>query len=295
MPAPRAATSLLSMQGHSSHRLHPLERRTFLSAGQLDKSFGGTGTVITDLPPQQIDYEGPIAVLPRADGKVITVANAIAQPLTNAQPHRAILVRYNADGSLDDTFDQDGIEITAVPGWDSTWPLAATLLGDNTILVWMRIERNYDSSKPDQVTSATAMIHYSADGQPDFTSPLDQHLGGEGRVFLALPNGKTLVAGNDFNNTQYDNTDDFFFLARLNVDGSVDITFGNNGRVLLGENPAIGSITDIDVRPNGKIVLTRTKNVFKYLHQLNADGSTDTTFGGGLGFVFKQNEHLVIL
>src|SRR5689334_8527628 len=66
-----------------------LENRSLLSAGDLDSTFGSAGKVI-----------GPAGsaadVVVQSDSKIIAAEGTT-------------LVRYNANGSLDTTFDSDGI------------------------------------------------------------------------------------------------------------------------------------------------------------------------------------------
>jgi uncharacterized delta-60 repeat protein len=93
-------------------------------------------------------------------------------------------------------------------------------------------------------------------------------------------NGKLLAAGSGMvkgNKTE-------FALARYNPDGSLDTTFGSNGRVMT----AIGSsaynyATGMVVQPDGKIILVGTGGTSGYnsicLVRYTANGALDTTFG----------------
>jgi uncharacterized delta-60 repeat protein len=77
-------------------------------------------------------------------------------------------------------------------------------------------------------------------------------------------------------------------VGRMNADGTLDVTFGNNGYYNLGSTG--GSVFGYDVRlqPDGKIVvcggysLTASNTEFLVV-RLNPDGTPDTTFGGGDG------------
>jgi uncharacterized delta-60 repeat protein len=71
----------------------------FNSNGGLDATFGGTGIVITDLGNNE--YGSDLAIQP--DGKIIVVGKIFASNFSDL-----LLVRYNGDGSLDDTFGFDG-------------------------------------------------------------------------------------------------------------------------------------------------------------------------------------------
>lgn len=89
--------------------------------------------------------------------------------------------------------------------------------------------------------------------------------------------GKILIGGNF---TSYNGTNRSR-IARLNTDGTIDLTF----------DPGAGvnsSVFDIEVQPDGKIILVgnfTTANFLNrnYIIRLNADGSIDNTFNIGIG------------
>jgi uncharacterized delta-60 repeat protein len=95
---------------------------------------------------------------------------------------------------------------------------------------------------------------------------------------LALqPDGKTVIAGLFFG------VDDRrrIALARVNADGSVDTTFGEN---LAGVD---GSVASLAIQPDGKILVAGSFPTINgvargNIARVNADGSTDTSFGAGL-------------
>jgi uncharacterized delta-60 repeat protein len=80
----------------------------YLSDGQLDPSWGGTGVVFDPIPPSLVSgpgiSDGAMAVLVLPDGKVL----AAGSTHFNAAEGRMLLARYRADGSLDTCFDGDG-------------------------------------------------------------------------------------------------------------------------------------------------------------------------------------------
>lgn len=102
-------------------------------------------------------------------------------------------------------------------------------------------------------------------------------------VFI-LPDGKILVAGQSAQNTFQ------MFLPspmaiRYNSDGTLDTTFGTNGKVRTG---GVMSVSDVLLQPDGKILFAggsdptynTSPNDFA-LVRLNADGSLDQSFGTG--------------
>jgi uncharacterized delta-60 repeat protein len=79
------------------------------SNGSLDGSFNGTGRVVTSIGPTD-DEANNVAVQP--DGKIIAIGQS-----SNGSNYDFALARYNADGTLDPMFGNDGTQTTAIgPG-----------------------------------------------------------------------------------------------------------------------------------------------------------------------------------
>jgi uncharacterized delta-60 repeat protein len=74
--------------------------------GSLDTGFDGDGKVTTAIGAAN-DYG--YSVIQQADGKLVVAGTSY-----NGSSYDFALVRYNADGSLDASFDGDGIVTTAI-------------------------------------------------------------------------------------------------------------------------------------------------------------------------------------
>src|SRR5262249_18329443 len=73
--------------------------------GSLDTTFDGDGIVITNASPFGSDGR---SIVVQNDGKIVVAG------VSNQSDHTAVLVvRYNDDGSLDTSFDVDGIVTTS--------------------------------------------------------------------------------------------------------------------------------------------------------------------------------------
>jgi uncharacterized delta-60 repeat protein len=92
--------------------------------------------------------------------------------------------------------------------------------------------------------------------------------------------GKIVVAG-ALNNGS--NTDSY--IARYHADGTLDLTFGDNGVVILAVSASNDALTSVAVQNDGKIVATGYAR--NGIHddfavvRLNSDGSLDSGFGTG--------------
>ncbi|MBK8464799.1 MAG: proprotein convertase P-domain-containing protein [Chloracidobacterium sp.] len=77
--------------------------------GSLDTSFNGTGIVKTPVGPSH-DWANSVAI--QSDGKIVAAGKSYSAAV--GQDTGFSLVRYNADGSLDSTFDGDGKLISLI-------------------------------------------------------------------------------------------------------------------------------------------------------------------------------------
>jgi uncharacterized delta-60 repeat protein len=98
--------------------------------------------------------------------------------------------------------------------------------------------------------------------------------GGAGAELVLQPDGKLVVALDDFN--------DDIYVARYNPDGSLDASFGTGGEVVVESN--LAEVHDLIRQPDGKLVVAGA-DVFEgtqydiVLVRLNPDGSLDGSFG----------------
>ena len=99
------------------------------------------------------------------------------------------------------------------------------------------------------------------------------------------PDGKLVTAGTTYINNDYTNED--FAIARYNTDGSLDASFGNNGKVTTDFPGLAAVISAVVIQPDGKIVVAGGAfplfvfaGDFK-VARYNPNGSLDTSFGNG--------------
>lgn len=94
--------------------------------GGLDSSFGENGTVVTQLGS---GYDFSFAVSLDSGGKIIAAGRSL-----NGSNYNFAVVRYNLNGSLDDSFDADGKVITDF-GFGDDEARAVAIQSDGKILV----------------------------------------------------------------------------------------------------------------------------------------------------------------
>ena len=218
--------------------------------GQLDTTFvpaPGTNDAVN-------------VVIPQPDGKVIaagrfTFANNVA---------RNRIARFNFNGSLDTSFD---------PGTGADGEItAAVLQPDGRIVVAGRF------------TSFNGFTHngicrLNANGSVDQTFGLGNGINNPAALALALQSDGRIIVGGQF--TQVDLTLRNN-LARLNTNGSVDLSFDP------GPNGPSGDVNAIVIQPDGRIVIGGTfigYNGFARggIARVLGNGALDPSFDSGVG------------
>ncbi|BAZ49482.1 hemolysin-type calcium-binding region [Nostoc sp. NIES-4103] len=234
--------------------------------GSLDTSFGDGGKLITNIIRYN-NKEASVAILP--DGKILIAGSAY----TGNNNNDFFIARYNVDGTTDSSFGIDGKVITSInTNTDEGYSLGIQF--DGKIVV---AGSTYNGSDYD-----FALIRYNFDGS------LDDNFGNSGKVITAIgsgseeisslaiqSDGKIVVTGYTVSNGAY-----VFALARYNLDGSLDNTFGSNGKVITPVGTSSFSESNsIAIQSDGKIVVAGQANYEFALVRYNSDGSVDTSFG----------------
>jgi uncharacterized delta-60 repeat protein len=232
-----------------------------LSDGSLDESFGVNGFADTTFGIGE--SAGAIAIQP--DGKILISGWYY--------PSSYITVRYNTDGSLDESFGNGGTVFTDFGAFVSVGCIAVQ--SDNKILV------GGDSFDP----SNFLIVRYMPDGS------LDNSFGNKGKVVtnfgpgdevltaVALQSdGKIAVAGI----TNYSNFDNMA-LARYESNGTLDTSFGQGGKVTCKFEEPYSKAYSLLIQPDNKLIISGwTFNdvdanfaMARYL----PDGTADSSFG----------------
>ncbi|PIE56570.1 MAG: hypothetical protein CSA34_02845 [Desulfobulbus propionicus] len=208
-------------------------------AQQLDAAFGVDGRIAVDLGPLS---DRAHAVVVQPDGKIIVAGSS----QTNANLDFA-LIRFNADGTLDTSFNRDGTVTTPVGSGDDEI-LAVALLDDGGIIAAGYTENGQDRD--------FALVRYLSDGS------LDDSFGTDGIVVTSVGNrheeitsllveddNAVLVAGVVEGTSSH-----VMALGRYLVDGSLDPGFADDGLALVGLGGDVLA-QGIGVQTNGRIVV----------------------------------------
>ncbi|MFK7957353.1 MAG: hypothetical protein AB8B96_14745 [Lysobacterales bacterium] len=242
----------------------------FTNSGTLDSSFSDDGLSDTSL-------RGPVnaqgqAIVHQPDGMVV-LAGFVGVSFSD---RNFVLSRYQQDGSLDETFGNLGIVVTDfADGEDAAFALA--IQPDGKLLAAGSV----------RVPPATANDFGIARYLPDGT--LDQTFGDSGRVILDIDgntdaardivvqaDGHILVAGTaQFPSLNFDRN---LVVARLQANGAVDPSFGNNGVA----NVSVGNTDEgyaLAVQGDGAIIVGGIGDRDFAVARFTSGGDLDTVFG----------------
>ena len=243
------------------------------SNGALDNSFGDSGRVYMPINGYSQNFPS-VMVLP--NGKIVVAGSYYDQD------GKAILARFNANGQLDYTFADSGI---------------ATISAANSLTI------NRFMLKPDgrfigagftysNNRTAFVIVQFNQNGTPDAS------FGGNGISVINFPDyarayglalqsdGKIVVCG-----SVLDNGLDYFALVRLETDGTLDQSFGTNGKA---SHPILSNdaqAKSVHLMGDGKIIVAgQAYGLWNFdfaVARFGADGQIDLSFSLD-GFVTKN-------
>jgi uncharacterized delta-60 repeat protein len=254
------------------------------ASGDLDASFGSTGTVRTDF---RGNFDEANAVVIQRDGKIVAAGSSFSGSNTVED---FIVARYNPNGSQDNNFGNNGKVTTDF--FRSVDSIGAIVIQpDNKILVAGFAQLAGSGSSP----RVFALARYTSDGRldPSFGSggSLTTSFGGSFAAasdVMLQPDGKIVVAGTADFNPAVPNGGLDFALARYNANGSLDGGFGNGGKVVFDFFGGFNQANAAVLQPDGKIIVvgsassdSSNQDIGFALARFNSDGSADFSFGNG--------------
>lgn len=236
--------------------------------GDLDTSFGTNGIVTNDIG----GFDTAIDVVTQSDGKIVVSGTTFGTTTNFA------LVRYDSDGTLDNTFGTNGLVTTNLSAADIGREVI--IQADGKIVVGGSSEVNGNKD--------FAVVRYSSDGT------LDTDFDSDGIVITPISgnsdeiwgitlqaDGKIIAVGDS--NSQ-------LTVARYNSNGSLDTSFGTNGIAI----PIDGSGQAVSVQADGKIVVGgRSAGQFAVI-RLESNGTLDNSFDSdGIATTYMGNDAFV--
>lgn len=227
--------------------------------GSLDSTFGVNGVVYTYI---NTEFAGS-SIVKQNDGKFVVAGN-------NQFTSGFVLLRYNANGTIDSTFGKDGRI------WHSHGSSNSLAIQKDGKIISVGTDIN------DFAEAHIIIFRYDTNGIQDptfgingkvITSINGDNLYGQS---LGIQNdGKIVITGLLSNNPYH-----FIGLVRYKTNGSLDSTFGKDGIVLF--NMEFAFTTSLTIQDDNKILVAGTTFGLHSdftLIRLNTNGALDKSFG----------------
>lgn len=245
----------------------------YTTGGALDVTFDLDGKVIVDFAT---DDDNATSAALQSDGKIVIAGSG------NIKGNEDFaLVRLLSTGGLDPAFDFDGKATTDFSTVNETANAVAMISGGKIVAVGT-------SAGLIGTGDDIAVARYNSNGGLDNTFDSDGRVltdilgvsNDTGHAIARQSDGKILVAGS----TNGRGTRDFA-LARYNVDGTPDVTFGTGGLVITDINLRDDTARAISIQTGGKILVAGSSGLSGIqdvaIARYNTNGTLDTSFGSG--------------
>ncbi len=256
----------------------------------LDPTFGNGGRVFINIDASPV---AAASLVLQSDGKLLI---GVATNLGVATSVDLSVVRLNPDGTLDSGFGAGGMASFDVPGITASTQLVV-LQGSGKIIVAGPAWKDDNPDRP-----FFALARYLTDGtlDPTFGSGgfvLEDYNSAQASItaLLVQLDGRLVAAGSALEANA--KTDMAF--TRFNGDGSIDGTFGMNGRLIVDLSGAgnASSARSLVRRVDGELIVAGSEGNSSGLHAvllaLTADGAVDSSFGmGGHEILDIANEQI---
>lgn len=248
----------------------------FSQSQYLDSTFGIDGKVVTNINSNERAH----AVVIQPDGKILVGGYTFS----NTFGFDILCVRYNSNGSIDNTFGTNGIAQFDIQLGSDDKAYGIDLQQDGKIVL---AGYSDDGSNRDGL-----VMRLNSDGT------LDNTFGNNGKVLTNFSfsgfnvrqdeykvvkihalTGNIVVGGTSYSASNNSRG----IMARYTSNGTLDTSFATNGMysglpISLTTSTNLFSIEDLAIKSNGKITIVGWSSAYFYLARLNSNGTMDTTF-----------------
>ena len=244
--------------------------------GTLDNTFGTSGKVLSDLYYNQEARD--IAIQP--DGKIVIAGSN--KVLSSGADYNFYVSRFNPDGTIDLTFGTNGtgtvsIDIKGISMYDTGDALV--IQSDGKIVIAGSAGLNNDGRHAAFArlnANGTLDTTFGIGGQTSFPIGNDTQFPNARIYEMQLQtDGKIVAVGSARNSS----TSNDFAIVRLNIDGSLDTDFSNDGKHTVNFGDYADVASHLAILPDGKIMVAGNSGEDLGLIRLFDDGSLDSTFG----------------
>jgi len=253
------------------------ESKTFIlkldNNGDIDSSFAQNGVWISKANKGRENFR---SILIQADGKIL-IAGSYFDFNNLPLPSTSTITRLYPNGAIDSIFGIDGSASVNLTGGYN--PRFLTLNSEEDIILG-----GFIVELEDPYPSNIVLIKYDSQGV------IDQSFGTNGIMIdetdiderapsIALQIDNKIVVGRRVKNASGLS----FGLVRYNEDGTLDVNFGNDGRVTSAFPQLESTAKSILIQEDGKIILSgymQIDTIYNYaIARYDSLGNMDTSFG----------------
>jgi uncharacterized delta-60 repeat protein len=259
----------------------------YLPSGQLDATFDRDGILTYNDFGFSANFSDWNGVAAQTDGKVVVVGTLSSGKFLPGRD--ADVLRFNADGSIDDGFadggeqridfgDQDAFSALAIdyshtqtsnPNWGKIICVGGSSQTDGKLdrMIIVRLKTNGDVDEAFQ-DGGTIRTRFLAGYQHAFASAV-----------VVQPSG-TIVVGGEARDGQLGHTYDFALLG-LGRNGDVNEQFGTTGTVTADFGGTDDIVTSLANGPSGDLLVAGCAGGHALVQAYSSSGVLDTRFGTG--------------
>lgn len=234
--------------------------------GTYDTNFGNNGIALFN--PTTYNFNLIYDLKIQSDGKILIVGTSY----NSAVDRKPVLVRLNVDGSLDFTFGNNGVIVETLGMEEMGIFTSLDILPDGKIVAAGNMESTGGTGGFGGTNPAVVKYHqngtldsaFATNGKLIFSTffGANDNL----RTMLLQPDNKIIIGGSS--GFAFPNIQSYFYLSRLNADGTYDNTFGNSGSVL-------SIFSDSETNANVKIAF---QDDYKIITSALSRDTTDNLF-----------------
>jgi FG-GAP repeat. len=267
--AVQADNKIVMAGGCRSQNIDKLCIARYNENGSLDTTFGGKGFVLTDA-------YAAVSVAVQSDGKIVAVGFVVFSFTSES----IVIVRYNADGTLDSSFGSGGTVIANLGLYGLNRGKDVAIQPDGKIVI-VGTSTQSPTIPPGPQESQGVVARYLANGT------LDSTFGNAGVFRMTMSNvtrgecisnftasGKILIGGYRFSTNG--SLSPAGLLVRLNFDGSLDATWDGDGYLTVDSSPGGPTFQSITTSDSRVVGVTEGNTIYRF----HANGSLDTSFDG---------------
>lgn len=233
--------------------------------GVIDQTFGTNGTVTLEV--------GTIyGIKATGDNKIVLVLSETACTVTNCGSPKHIITRLNEDGTVDESFGNNG-----------------EIILENMIIRSVNTESDEFMLITYGITHSSNSVYYIS--KYNYSSKMDMTFGTEGKVTLDFPinfspdnikvlsDNSIIVAGFESGFILYS------VLLKLDEQGNIVTSFANNGRLALNEpNEGVSfSKPFIIEESNGDLLFSGYNAEQHFVRSFNSNGESNNNFNSNFG------------